>query len=531
MSTPGLSIALSRLTKVGSENFAIWVIQAPLTSAYLHEDCTWSDDLTQKWLAWQQMFSLQSELHLPIPEVGKPNLEMPALEVQGYSSRLMQDLGIALWQWLFNGSIQVSFAQSRGLALGQNQPLRLRLDIRDPNLIPLPWEIMQPEVGKQSVSLNQQLLFSRTTTDVDPLTPGAAREQLKILLVLGHNDAIAGEPMLELKLQDEAETLTRILAHPSALGLQSERRLSPPPQVDRLLKPTPAELIAALEVGDYNVFFYAGHGVPAPDGGLLFLGASETINGTELAQVLVRTRVTLAVFNACWGAQPDLAGSRAIARSSLAEVLIHHGVPAVLAMRDEIADREALSFIETLTEALAQRMPVDLAVAVARQHLLTLYKFNQPAWTLPILYMHPEFEGELLEPLDRGITELPTLQPDSLKGTQPVALLRSVEERSRVWPLRGGLMRVGRRQENDLVIPEQWVSQHHAEIICRETGFQPDSAKQYFLRDFSRYGTLVSGTGGWQRVHHQEIALYSGVQLKFGSLQGQALEFAIEMPN
>ena len=90
------------------------------------------------------------------------------------------------------------------------------------------------------------------------------------------------------------------------------------------------------------------YGVPAPDGGMLFLQADRAMNGTELAQVLTRSRVKLAVFNACWGAQPDQQGHQAIPRSSLAEVLLHHGVPAVLAMRDSIADQEALSFIQAL---------------------------------------------------------------------------------------------------------------------------------------------------------------------------------------
>jgi CHAT domain/FHA domain len=526
---PCLSLAIAPLTAAQSEHFAIWVLKAPLPGAYLHHDCTWPPSLTQKWLAWQQMFSLQPQLHLPVGSTSGPQLEpLPAAPGgQGYGGRLMQDLGIALWQWLFSASIQDSFAQSRGMALGQNKPLRLRLDLRDPNLIPLPWEIMQPEVGKQSISLNQQLLFSRTTSDVDPLSQGYAREQLKILLVLGHDEQKGGKPATQLQLQQEADTLTRVIH-----GQTPNNRLlsSVPAQVHSLLQPTTADLIDALEEGKYNVFFYAGHGIPAPDGGLLFLRPEETINGTELAQVLVRTRVALAVFNACWGAQPDRHEGRTIHRSSLAEVLIHHGVPAVLAMRDSIADREALSFIETFTEALAQRMPVDLAVAVARQQLLTLYKFNQPAWTLPILYMHPEFEGELIQPIEGGITELPTLQPESFKGVRPVALLRSLEEGNKVWFIRGGLMRVGRRRENDIAIEEKWVSQHHAEILCRETSLEPSGGTRYFLRDFSRYGTFISVPNGWQTVHHQEVALQSGVRIKFGSLQGQALEFIIEMP-
>ena len=76
-------------------------------------------------------------------------------------------------------------------------------------------------------------------------------------------------------------------------------------------------------------------------------------------------------------------------------------------MRDEVADQEALSFIEAFAKGLTEGMLIDQAVAVARQQLLTLYKFNQPAWTLPILYLHPYYDGELLKSFDEGITELP----------------------------------------------------------------------------------------------------------------------------
>jgi hypothetical protein len=283
-----------------------------------------------------------------------------------------------------------------------------------------------------------------------------------------------------------------------------------------------------LETGLYNVLFYAGHGEPAPDGGLLFLRPDANINGTELAQVLVRTQVTLAVFNACWGAQPDQVGSQTMPRSSLAEVLIHHGVPAVLGMRDSIADREALSFIQTLAQALAARMPIDQAVAVARQQLLTLYKFNQPAWTLPVLYMHPQFEGELIKPIEDGITELPSLPPSWVGTPAPIAALRSLDLTDKVWRIRGGLMRVGRRPENDLVIHEQSVSQQHAEIICRDDFSTQEVGATYFLRDFSRNGTWILRTNGWQKIHHQEVPLQSGIQLKFGSTHGQTLEFIIE---
>lgn len=560
---PTLSIAIARMMATAesfyrnSAHFAIWVLKAPYPGGHVHHDCIWPEELSRIWQAWQDMFQMQDlphQLHVPpvhVPEM-KSILEAISDSENGassYSSRLMQQLGMGLWQWVYNNSqIQSSFSQSLGIAIGQNKPLRLRLEIRDPNLIALPWEIMQRQAGKQVISLSEQLLFSRTTSDVDPLPPRRNDQALNILLVFGHATPASSQssqlgngqrkivpdwpwpqksdiPLLQL--EQEAAVVAEILqksgqSQPTGIGTPV------PCKVDTLIQPTPAELIAFLESKVYNVFFYGGHGVPAPDGGLLFLQPDVTLSGTELAQVLTRSRVILAVFNACWGAQPDTDGPMVIPRSSLAEVLLHHGVPAVLGMREEIADIEALSFIQALAGALAERMPIDRAVAVARQQLVTLYKFNQPAWTLPVLYMHPEFDGELIMPLEEGVTELPENSLSWREQSLSNASLRSLgDPAEQVWQVTGSLMRVGRRPENDIVIGERWVSQRHAEIICREPVGHGNGEATYWLRDFSRYGTLICESDGWRKIHHQEYQLKSGVKLKFGSSQGQLLEFVI----
>jgi hypothetical protein len=541
-----LSIAITRLNagaypqmQIPAEHFAIWVLKAPYPSGYVHHDRIWPAELNQVWQSWQQLFST-----LPIKSLSPIAADPPApLSVepalpastagQSLSSRLMQQLGINLWQWLFDGSIQNSFTHSRGMAQGQTKPLRLRLEIRDPHLIGLPWELMQPQAGKPAISLDPQLLFSRTTSDVDRLTERAPAYSLNILLVLGQDSlsSVAGTES-RLRLNQEAETLVQILKQSTQAALNGNPGAGfVPCQVDTLIQPTAAELITRLETGHYNIFFYAGHGEPAPAGGQLMLRPDATLSGTELAQVLVSNGVTLAVFNACWGSMSDQHNNVPTPRSSLAEVLIHHGVPAVVAMRDSIADTEALSFISIFAQALAEGMPVDRAVAVARQQLLTVYKFNQPAWTLPVLYMHPEFDGELIEPVDEISTELPN-SPTWMGHRIPTAFLRLAGIQDKVWPVRGNLMRVGRLWENDLVLQERWVSQRHAEIFCRDNGVNGVSSPTYFLKDFSRFGTMIlMPAGGWQKVHHQEVPLQSGTQLKFGSSQGQTWDFIIETPN
>jgi hypothetical protein len=525
---PCLSLAIARLRASQAEHFAIHVIEAPYRGGYLLRDCLWTAELKQHWRSWQEMFSTRGVPDVPhISQVITPPVEVaetPVGQPISRGARLMQNLGINLWQWLFDGVIESSLNRSQGIAQGQGKALRLRLEVRDPDLISLPWEIMQPDAGKQAISLSQQVLFSRTTSDVDALPVLRSESSLNVLLVLGQDAAPdlsqSGDELKRLKLEQEAQALTRILKERQGIN-----RLAAPCFVDTLLQPTSGELIDRLESGQYNVLFYAGHGVPAPDGGLLFLRPNLPMNGTELAQVLTRCRVKLAVFNACWGAQPEQQGAETIPRSSLAEVLLHHGVPAVLAMRDSITDQEALSFIATFAQALAERMPIDQAVAVARQHLLTLFRFNHQAWTLPVLYMHPEFDGELIKPIAEGLTQIPHT-PSQLGIQNPVASIRSLEN-AKVWTIRGGLMRVGMSAENDLVLAnEPGVSRKHAEIFYRSAN--PDTLQpSYFLRDFSRYGTWVSTSKGWQKVHNYEVPLQSGAQIKFGGSQNSVLEFLV----
>lgn len=537
-----LWLAVDSLEERG-DRFAIWVLRAPHPSGHVHYDCGWSPQLAQAWQSWQSLFSLRGLPQVPhIPTAYVPQFVLDDIDnladrtdltaqPASYSSRYMQHLGVSLWQWLFSGPVKRSFDSSQGIAIGQGLPLRLRLEIRDPNLIALPWEIMQPQPGSRALSLSRKILLSRTSSNVDKLEHKTLDKALKVLLVLGKDSPGQEAESSEsdrLQLEQEAALLKQILEQSTDVGLRPTAKR----QVDMLLQPSAAALTQALDSGSYNVFFYSGHGVPGPDGGLLFL-SDAVMSGKELSEVLRRAQVRLAVFNTCWGAQPEEEDQQSLPRSSLAEVLLHHGLPAVVAMRDSIADEEAISFIQVFAQALAERKPVDEAVAIARQHLLTLYHFNQPAWTLPVLYMHPDYDGALLSQEAEYTTQFN--ECTELRPQPQQAVLRNSHNPQEAWPIYSDVMRIGREPEkNDLVIPDPWVSSSHAEIFYRRVSAQQSGSERetvYFLRDNSRYGTFYRQDGRWREVHRQEITLHSGTQIRFGSRSdGQLLEFVVEEP-
>ncbi|MBR8834005.1 MAG: CHAT domain-containing protein [Stigonema ocellatum SAG 48.90 = DSM 106950] len=522
---PSLNLAIARLINTGTDNFAIWVVNAPYPRGYVLRDCVWPQHLSQIWQEWQEMFAGHGRLDIATASRPQTNplpsdLVIPTSgQPTSFTVRLMQQLGISLWRWVFDGPILGSLERSLGIAMGEHTRLRLQLEIRDPDLIALPWEIMQREPGQSAISLFQHVLFSRTTSEVEPLPYLRTEQVLNILLVLGENGL--------LQLDKEAHILEQTL-NGGSVGGNSQLGYTPC-LVKTIVQPTPQELIQQLDTKAYNVFFYAGHGKPEPDGGLLFLGKDRTLNGMELAQVLTRTGVKLAVFNACWGAQPASVDRQAMPHSSLAEVLIRQGVPAVLAMRDEIADHESHTFVQAFAQALRARKPIDEAVMEARQQLLALYKFNQPAWTLPVLYLHPDYNGELIKSFDEGITELPEISFSGIDSESPTASLRSLSSVGQSWSVRPGITRIGRTIENDIVIPEPAVSKRHAEILCRNTLIGSQSLRTYHLHDLSTYGTTwILGDHGWQQIHRQEVPLESGMQLRFGNIKSPPWEFRIE---
>jgi len=219
-----LTIAIDRLSQSDPNHYAIWVLECPFPGGYTHSDRVWNNTIDNVWSSWQQFFSLREVPRVPhVPSAYVPQFLLddwleqvaPKAEGAGYTGRLMQGLGVTLWDWLFDGPIRQSLERSLGIAMGQDQPLHLKLEIRSPELIAIPWEIMQPQPGRPAVSVDPNFHFSRTNSVVDPLNPTAPDTSLRILLVLGQDDvgqsrsSQTGEA--ELQLPQEAEALKRLL--------------------------------------------------------------------------------------------------------------------------------------------------------------------------------------------------------------------------------------------------------------------------------------------------------------------------------
>ncbi|WP_088893434.1 CHAT domain-containing protein [Leptolyngbya ohadii] len=381
------------------------------------------------------------------PDPANPSVLQPSLS--------LVELGQQLYHHLFQGTLRDSWLMAQGVAQNRRQALRLRLGLKGDRLPRLPWEVlygcdtpierMRQGQAARPLATGIQVIFSRYRPATRLAEEGVALaiepgQPLKILMVVA-----SPSDREQLQLYREATQLQQELRLASGGANESDIQLT------ILSQPGREELTQALEQGQYQVLHYAGHSDSSSGGGSLYLvnnrtGLTELMSGQDLAGLLVNNGIRLAVFNSCRGAYTPtyITATTATATAAegtghnLAEALVNRGIPAVLAMAEEIPDEVALNLTRLFYRNLKQGYPIDLSLSRARQGLISSYGSDQLYWALPILYLHPEFDGYLIspdrsqeDPADRLLFTPPTYEvmplPPGEEAIFPPALLVDAE--------------------------------------------------------------------------------------------------------
>ncbi|HEY9697151.1 MAG TPA: CHAT domain-containing protein [Trichocoleus sp.] len=361
-----------------------------------------------------------------VPNPTHPDVLQPPLS--------LVELGQELYSHLFQGTLRDSWVTAQGVAQNRRQALRLRLGLKGNRLPRLPWEVLYGTdvpidrfrqqgnlmVAPRPLATGIHVIFSRYRPSTRlaeegvPLTT-EPDQPLRILMIIS-----APSDQEQLQLYQEATQLQqelRVQPH------STEERLAGCPcdiQLTILNQPGREELTQALEQGQFQVLHYAGHSDLSSGGGCLYLvnnrtGLTEILSGDDLAGLLVNNDIRFAVFNSCRSSYSAVADAEP--DRNLAEALMSRGIPAVLAMAEQIPDEVSLSLTRLFYRNLKQGYPIDLSLSRARQGLISSYGSNQLYWALPVLYIHPEFDGYLTpgdrsqdDPADRLLFTPPTYE-------------------------------------------------------------------------------------------------------------------------
>jgi hypothetical protein len=289
--------------------------------------------------------------------------------------QVVQEFGRTLFDALLTGSVRSSYEVCLQAARQQGKGVRLRLCLQPPELAALPWEFLYNSEGDEFVSLKPRTPLVRF---VDVPVTGESLQVTPPLRVLGMVANPAGNEVLNVEHeQDRVEQATASLQQRGLLELTW------------LNGQTWHALQRALRRGPWHVFHFIGHGGfdPALQEGLIELaddaGRVSPISAADMSTLLDgHYPLRLVLLNSCEGAY----GSSADIFSSTAATLIRRGIPAVLAMQYAISDTGAIRFVRAFYEAIADGLPVDVAVCEARV-ALRLEMRNSFEWAVPVLYL------------------------------------------------------------------------------------------------------------------------------------------------
>ena len=304
-------------------------------------------------------------LELPFDEI---RAWREALSRNSVSHAVTLDLGKRLYRELFKGEILHLWHTSTA-SVGPGGGLRLRLDIRSPELALVPWEIMHDEYTYLALTVTTPVVrclpFHRPPRMFHrPTAPN-------VLLVTSNP---SDTPKLA-HLQAEVTSIRRSLE-----GLAAAGRLG---SCDLLPQATRESLQYQLARANYDVVHYVGHGVFDGQSGYLELedetGRSDRVDSVALGQLLTDTGVRLLFLNSCETAFPSpVRNSRGTAEASLVV-----GIPTVVAMSAVVVDSVAAKFAAVFYDELVDEHSIEYCMTEARK---AITNYHSPYWAIPVLF-------------------------------------------------------------------------------------------------------------------------------------------------
>lgn len=288
------------------------------------------------------------------------------------SDAQMLEFGRQLFETLLQGEVKDLYNEARA-----RHPQR-KLDFILTSMIPwiaqLPWEFAYNPV-RGSFMATEEIHFVRnvrTAIPRDSLPP--LRGPLRILVV-------AAQPVGfgYLSVHQEIEVITRGFQPLIDAGYA---------RVEVMAHATPGNVHARLSSGNFNVVHFIGHGTyddKTNTGALIFeneRGENYPLKNRSLREVFCQRGVSLIFLNSCQSAT----GGRADFNQGVAQELVAHGLPALVANQYSVLDSSATAFAQHFYWALAQGVSLGEAAREARIAVNYAMQGDLIDWAVPVVY-------------------------------------------------------------------------------------------------------------------------------------------------
>lgn len=335
---------------------------------------------------------------------------------------LAKDFGGGLYASVFKDDVATKLAESIRLAEEAKALLRIRLRFtKAEELASLPWEQLYDSSRWHFLGVNfKHVSIVRYIENQQPISALKVALPLRVLVVISREGEVLG-------YEEELSNLRR------AVSRLDEGMI----ELDLLDNVTHEELNNKLGSKDFHVLHYIGHGGfdPATQQGFLSFH-EQKVYGENLGMTLAhRGTVRLAIINACEGGRAAMDGTYA----GVAQSLIQHNIPAVVAMQFEVSDEAAIKFADKFYYSIATGETVETALSEARM-ALHAWDSKRGEWATPVLYTRAD-NGKLFDLPPKALNfktpekefleiELPTSPPSSvISCASRFYVKRNIDER------------------------------------------------------------------------------------------------------
>lgn len=291
------------------------------------------------------------------------------------SAAKMIAFGSDLFETLFQGDVRRLYDEARSRQHGRK--LDFVLTSMVPWIAEKPWEFAY-DTSRRSFLATEDVHFVRNVLTAVPADSFPERTGPLRILVASAQPAGFGQ----LSIEQEKRVIERGFERLKQAGLV---------EIKVLARATPSDIHAHLASGHFAVVHFIGHGEFNEDtqqGSLVF----ENTRGTEfllgersVREIFCQRGVTLVFLNACQTA----AGGRADFNKGVAQSLVAHGLPALVANQYSVLDSSATYFAQHFYASLATGMTIGEAAREAR--IAVNYSMDGRGgeiidWAVPVVY-------------------------------------------------------------------------------------------------------------------------------------------------
>jgi CHAT domain-containing protein len=384
-------------------------------------------------------------------DLEKLNNHLISWDIKTYSEALTTAL-------FSDESLRIAFAQARSIAERTNTPLRVRLSIGPSalELHSLRWETLHDPHTSLSLTTDHNIYFSRYLPSLNWRSVHLrAKGEMKALAAVA---APSGLEQYNLSPIKKGKEITTIATGLGKIGLKTIEHV------------TLNEIISALTKTEFDILYLVAHGTFSGNESYLWLedekGGIARVSGTELEMRLseLEHHPRLVVLTSCQSAGKG----EGDVLSALGPRLAGAGIPAVMAMQDNLCMATAEKFMLTFFDEIQKDGRIDRALNIARGQVR-----KQPDWWVPVLFMRlksgrlwytPGFSEE-----GKNFEKFPAILQNIHEG-----LCTPIIGPGLIEPLFGSVREIAR----------QWAEQFHYPMMSHEQESLPQVA-QYLATKLS----------------------------------------------